>query len=241
MRTEEFISATIRRIQSGDTLAKEKLPLGVKADGELLFSHERADKKVCAIHHTAITGNGATEYIKRLICVLSTLYKKGEAQFLILSPKSEYGELLRLQNADITAPFISSLEQLNQAKETYKTLLSFAERNPKAPKLFLVLDGLETLTENETGDLASYREFLELSARKKAEVITGANLIKSIFSGFPGAFVGVGNCLVTTGFGAQADATFVAPDSSMSLPTAITVPDTPSVPETVLFLNAFKA
>ena len=240
MRTEELISALVYKMKNGAVEIREQLPLGVKEDGGVLFSHEKASDKVYGVNHTCITGTGATAYIKRLIALLSALYKKGEAQFLILSPKTEYAELLRLENADITLPYIRSMQDISVVKQVYIELLQANERQKKAPKLFLILDGLETLDNAETGDLNIYRSFLELSIKKSVEVITGANLIKSIFSGFPGAFVGVGNCLLTTDGKSQADATFVAPDSSMSLPVAITIPIEPSVAETVLFLNAFR-
>lgn len=237
MRTEEFISALLYKTNNGFPEIREKLPLGVKEDGSILFSRERAEDKPYGVNHTCVTGIGATAYIKRLIVVLSALYKQGEAQFLILSPKTDYAELLRLQNADITLPYIRSMQDIENAKQAYIELLKADE---KSAKLFLVLDGLETLDTAQTGDLSVYRDFLDLSVRKSAEVITGADLIKSIFSGFPGAFVGVGNCLLTTDGKSQADATFVAPDSSMALPVSITIPTEPSIAETVLFLNASR-
>ena len=62
------------------------------------------------------------------------------------------------------------------------------------------MDGLEELEGSNTrGDLEEYREILEFLAREtNVETIVGADLMKSIFSGDPGVFVGVGNCLVTT-------------------------------------------
>lgn len=240
MRSEEFISTLLHKIQNGFPTLKNELPLGVKEDGSILRAHERADERPYGVNHTCVTGNGATAYIQCLITVLSTLYKKGEAQFLILSPKTDYAQLLSLQNADITLPYIRSIEDIKTAKEVYARLLEVSKTNQNAPKLFLVLDGLEDLDGGASGDLSLYREFLELSVKTNAEVITGANLIRSIFSGFPGAFVGVGNCLLTTDKKAQADATFVCPDSSMALPVPVAIPSEPSVSETVLFVNAFR-
>ena len=90
----------------------------------------------------------------------------------------------------------------------------------------LVLDGLEELeTCNENGELQEYRDFFELLARRESvDIITGVELRRSIFSGYPGAFVGVGNALVTTKEVGQADVTVVGDDSSLSLPIAITYP-----------------
>ena len=53
------------------------------------------------------------------------------------------------------------------------------------------------------------------------DIITGVDLMQSIFSGYPGAFVGVGNALVTTREQGKADVTLVADDASLSLPVAI--------------------
>ena len=74
--------------------------------------------------------------------------------------------------------------------------------------------------------------------RKNVEIISGVSLMKSIFSGYPGAFVGVGNALVTTDGVGKADVTYVGDDFALSLPTAITLPDAPTVSETVLLLNS---
>ena len=111
------------------------------------------------------------------------------------------------------------------------------------PRLILVLDGLEELEGcNKNGDLEEYRAFFDLTLRNEnVEIITGAELMKSIFSGYPGAFVGVGNCLVTTREEGKADVTYVGDDSSLSMPTAMSFPDSPSVTETIIFLNSLPA
>jgi hypothetical protein len=57
----------------------------------------------------------------------------------------------------------------------------------------------------------------------------------------PGVFVGFGNSLVTTREEGRADVTFVHDDFSLSLPTAIEYPQTPSVTETIIFLNSLAA
>ena len=69
-------------------------------------------------------------------------------------------------------------------------------------------------------------------------MITGAELMRSIFSGYPGAFVGVGNCLVTTREEGVADVTYVQDNSSLSLPTVLHYPSMPSFTETVIYLNS---
>ena len=106
--------------------------------------------------------------------------------------------------------------------------------------IFLVLDGLEELSAcNRNGDFEEYREIFELfNRRKDVDVICGADLMRSIFSGHPGAFVGVGNCLVTIREEGKADVTYVGDDISLSMPVPITYPSEPSVMETVIYLNA---
>ena len=108
------------------------------------------------------------------------------------------------------------------------------------PKLFLVLDGLEELEgNNRNGDFEEYRTIFELFMRREdVDVITGVDMQKSIFSGYPGAFAGIGNCLVSIRGEGKADVTYVQDDCSLSLPIPVVYPDTPSVTETVIFLNA---
>ena len=77
-----------------------------------------------------------------------------------------------------------------------------------------------------------------LAREKNVAIISGAELIKSIFSGNPGVFVGVGNCLITTREEGRADVTYVGEDSSLSMPVALQYPDSPSVLESIIYLNA---
>lgn len=72
----------------------------------------------------------------------------------------------------------------------------------------------------------------------KVEIVTGVDLLKSIFSGYPGAFVGIGNCLVTPKGEGKADVTYVNTDSSLTLPAEISFPDSPSLAETIDFFNS---
>ena len=106
--------------------------------------------------------------------------------------------------------------------------------------MFLVLDGLESIEGcNANGDLEEYRAIFDLFPRRSdVDVITGVDLMKSIFSGYPGAFVGVGNCLVSLREDGKADVTYVAEDGGLSLPTPIHYPSHPSITETVIFLNS---
>ena len=108
------------------------------------------------------------------------------------------------------------------------------------PHLFVVLDGLESLPDcNKNGDLEEYRAFLEEVARREdVDVFSSVDLVKSIFNGLPGAFVGIGNCLVTTRGEGRAEVTYVNDDSSMTLPILLEYPFSPSLTETIIYLNA---
>jgi len=124
--------------------------------------------------------------------------------------------------------------------ETIKELLRMREYGNGYPRLFIVLDGLDDLPDcNVNGDLTEYRELFDLLMRKPdVELISGVDLGRSIFSGYPGAFLGIGNCLVTIREEGTADVTYVNDDSSMSLPAPITYPSEPTVMESVIYLNA---
>ncbi len=240
MRSEEFISSLTALCEGEEDLQGLRLgvPLGRDVTEKVVFSQKR--EKPFIFRHTCVTGVKRTAFIKRLLCTLSSLYDKTEANFLIVSPRTDYGELLRLRAADVTAPFVREKEDIERALSCVKELLSLHERERACPRLILVLDGLEEIKNcNINGDLEEYRAFFELVARKpNVEVISGVELMKSIFSGYPGAFVGVGNCLVTTLEEGKADVTYVGEDSSLSMPTPIYFPSSPSMTETVIALNA---
>ncbi|MBQ8685040.1 MAG: hypothetical protein IJ514_02570 [Clostridia bacterium] len=239
MRTEEFIAKLSEKLTDEEALLRLRggIPLGVDERENIVLSRTR--EYPYGVRHTCVTGAFRTPFIKRLILALACLYEKEEVNFLVLSPKTEYGELLRLNSLDITVPFVQTKADLESAKGCIADLIKLHERERGCPKLFLVLDGLEEIDGcNQNGDLEEYRALFDTLARKDVEIISGVALMKSIFSGYPGAFVGVGNCLITTREAGKADVTYVSDDSALSLPTAITVPDGPTVNETVLLLNS---
>ena len=240
MREEEFIESFTAFCEDEAGLIKLRLgvPLGIDVAETLVLSQKR--EKPFMIRHTCVTGVKRTSFIKRVIFTLSCLYEKTEANFFIISPRKEYGEVLRLLNADVTAPFVREKADVDECLACVKELVDLHDREKGCPRLILVLDGLEEIEGcNKNGDLEEYRAFFELLARRgNVEIISGVELIKSIFSGYPGAFVGVGNCLVTTIEEGKADVTYVGEDSSLSMPTPIRFPSEPSVTETVIFLNA---
>ena len=243
MREEEFIALTLEKATTEEELAllRKGVPLGLDAVGDLALSQTCEHTYTC--EHTCVTGTRRSVFIRRLICLLSCLYDASAANVLVFSPRAEYGELLRLRGADITVPYVRSKEDLQLGKACLQELLSQYASGGKYPKLFLVLDALEELPAcNDGGVLEEYRAILEMVAREKnVHVISGVDLMKSIFSGNPGVFVGVGNCLVTTREEDRADVTYVKDDMSLSVPVAISYPDAPSLTETIIYLNARKA
>ena len=94
----------------------------------------------------------------------------------------------------------------------------------------------------ELGSVKYLSLYFEKITKKffKVDGIGSYAFIMSIFSGYPGAFVGLGNCLVTTREHGKADVTFVDDDSSLSLPIAMTYADLPTVEETVMDFNENK-
>ena len=239
MRSDEFIAYLKNAYPSETQWVKMRsdIPLGRDSYGETVYSYK--NDKTFVVRHTCVTGTRRTAFIKRLLITLSCLYEKSEANFLILSPKSEYGELLRLQTIDATVPYVRNKADLENALAGVKELVEMHRRENKCLKLFLVLDGLEEIEGcNKNSDLEEFRTFFDVVARQpQVEVISGAELMKSIFSGYPGAFVGVGNCLVTTRESGKADVTYVHEDVSLSQPVAMEYPDVPTIMETLLYLN----
>lgn len=242
MNMEEYV-ASLATLCADDTKLKELrrgLPLGRDVVENIVLSQK--SERPFTVRHTCITGRNRLGYIRRMLLAISRLYTREEACFLVLSPQTEYGELLRVKSMDVTVPYIFTKTDLAQATRTVKELLEQRESGKGYPRLFLVLDGLECIEGcNANGDLEEYREIFDLFTRRSdVDVITGVDLMKSIFSGYPGAFVGVGNCLVSLREEGKADVTYVDENGGLSLPTPIHYPATPSITETVIFLNSLS-
>ena len=240
MRSEEFIS-TISALSQGDEKFEEiryGLPLGLDAASNLALAQKT--RKPLTVRNTCVTGVNTSNFIRRMLISVSCLFERDEACFFIISPKTEYGELLRLKSIDATVPYIRLKSDLDLALDTIKELLRMRENGTGYPHLFIALDGLENLPDcNKSGDLEEYRAIFELIRRREdVDVICGVDLTRTIFSGYPGAFVGIGNCLVSLREEGKADVTYVKEDASLSLPVPITYPSAPSVLETVIFLNS---
>lgn len=242
MRTDAFIEAVCKN-QKGERLEefRKGLPIGKDENGEIVIAQKR--EKPLSVRNTCVTGAGRTEFIRQMVIVLSCLFEKEEASFFVLSPYTEYGELLRLNSLDVTVPYIRSQEDIKSAKETLTELVRIRSMGAGHPRLFIVLDGLDELPDvKEGGELEEYRSINELLMRKKdVDIITGVDLSKSIFSGYPGAFLGVGNCLITTREKGEADVTYVGEDSSLTLPIPIIYPSEPNVLDVISYLNNIPA
>lgn len=242
MNMEEYV-ASLAALCADDTKLEELrkgLPLGRDVVDNIVLSQKR--ERPFTVRHTCVTGGNRVHFIRRMLLAISRLYTREEACFLVISPRTEYGELLRVKAMDITVPYIFTKADLAAATHTVKELLSQRESGKGYPRLFLVLDGLESIDGcNLSGDLTEYREIFDLFTRRgDVDIITGVDLMKSIFSGYPGAFVGVGNCLVSLREEGKADVTYVDENGGLSLPTPINYPSSPSITETVIFLNSLS-
>ena len=242
MNMEEYV-ASLATLCADDAKLEELrkgLPLGRDVVDNIVLSQK--SERPFTVRHTCVTGGNRVGYIRRMLLAISRLYTREEVCFLVLSPLTEYGELLRVKGMDVTVPYVFTKADLAQAKRTVQELLAQRESGKGYPRLFLVLDGLERIDGcNANGDLEEYREMFDLFTRRSdVDVITGVDLMKSIFSGYPGAFVGVGNCLVSLREEGKADVTYVDENGSLSLPTPINYPSSPSITETVIFLNSLS-
>ena len=243
MDTQEFIKSVFFQTEENGKLEEYKkgLPIGMDENGEILLA-QRSERPL-SVKNTCVTGPYRTEFIRRLIITLSCLYEKGQAYYFVLSPRLEYGDLLRLQVADVTAPYVRSKEDVALGVEALKELFRIRATAKENPHLFVILDGLDELPDsNGNGELEEYRSINELLSRKEGvDVITGVDLSKSIFAGYPGALLGMGNCLITTRENGRADVTYVTEDSSLSLPLPISYPSEPTVMDSIVLLNTLTS
>jgi hypothetical protein len=240
MRTEEMIEKISKEAKDNVRFEELKMgvPLGINAAGEIVLAQKRL--KPVTVRNTCVTGANKTQFIRRLLITLSCINIADEACFIVLSPNAEYGELLRLGSVDFTVPYIRTKADVAQAMATLKELLYMRETGGGYPHIFLVLDGLESLTDcNKNSDLEEYSAILDLFMRRTdVDVICGVDLGRSIFAGCPGTFLGKGNCLVTARESGKADVTYVNEDASLTLPMPITYANEPTVMESIIYLNA---
>ena len=120
MRSDAFISAVSAQAQSDEEFEtlKKNLPIGEDAAGNTLFAQKR--ERPFTFRHTCVAGGGKSGFIRRLLITASCLYEREEACFFILSPISEYGELLRLKSMDATVPYIRNIPRPKPPKASGK-------------------------------------------------------------------------------------------------------------------------
>lgn len=240
MRSDKFI-ATVASLTTADgafQTARKGLPLGLDVGGNIALAQKSATP--LSVRHTCVTGSEKTAFICRLLLTVSCLYNKAEACFLVLSNQPEYAELLRLKSMDFTLPYLREKTDLEQATETVKTLLKQREQGKGYPHLFIVLDGVEALPGcNRNGDLEEQRDIIDLCLRRNdVDIIVGADLSKTVYNGYPAAFVGAGNSVITTLGKGRAEVAYVQEDGVVASPFSIEFPDEPSLTETVISLNS---
>ena len=239
MRTETFIMEIMQTAKENGNFEelRGQIPLGVDMGGDVVTAQKRAGS--VALRHTCVTGSKRVECICNMLIMLSCFYEKDEANFIILSPRKKYAELLGLKNMNVIAPYVRTKDELATLKVGLRDVVNMYSLGSGYPHLFLVLDGLEELPDcNVNDELKEYMDlFAWLTRRPNIEIISGVNLMKSIYSGCPGAFVGIGNCLITTRADGKADVTYVGEDTNLSMPILIDFPSEPSVKETVQLFN----
>ena len=240
MRLEEFMSLISGASVENEAFLELKngLPLGVDGEGKILLSQRR--ERTITTRHTCVVGAGRSEFLQRLLLTLSCLYEKREASFLILSPYKEYDAFLHLDGRDATVPYILNKAHFEEALKALRAAKEMWERGgADYPHLFVLLDGVEELQGfNGSGDLEELRAVIELLAhREDVDVLCGVDLVGSIFKGYPGAFVGIGNCLVTAEKDGKAYVTYVEDDASLSLPITVDYPADTSLTDGIALLN----
>lgn len=242
MHVEQWIQM-LSKISTADEEAflslRDRIPLGANSDGGIVTAYTAPKKG--RLRHLCVTGVARTEFLKGLIVGLSCLYQREEISFFILSPKFDYTQLLSLSSADITLPFVRTYEDCTSALETVKELVRMRQfSSARYPRLVLVLDGLEGIYPQKDDMLDAYKPFMEDLLAADVDMFTGADLLGTIFSGYPGAFVGVGNCLITADECENADVTYVGEDCSLSKPTSFSPSVSTSIDEAITLLNSLS-
>ena len=219
---------------------RQQIPLGLDMAGNVVTAQKRHG--AVALKHTCVTGSRRVDCICNLLMTFSCLYDKEEVSFIILSPRKRYAELLGLKHMNVIVPYVRTKAELDALLLGLRDLVNMYSQGKGYPHLFLVVDGLEELPDcNLSGDFKEYNDlFAGVSRRPNIEIISGVDLIKSIYSGCPGAFVGIGNCLITTREDGKADVTYVGEDTNLSLPVLIDFPSEPPVKEMVQLFNGLS-
>ena len=239
MRAEEWISKLSKISLENEReffALRASIPLGVDETQKIISAYNAPSKG--RMRHLCATGNARTKFLKSLIVSLSCAYDREEISFFILSPKFDYSELLALRGADITFPFLRNEEDCQTAFQTLQQLVRLRQFSEfHYPRLVIVLDGLETLSDKKDDLLECYKPFMDEFITADVDIFSAVDLLSSIFVSSPGAFVGVGNCLVTADGGERADVTYAQADCSLSTPLSFSPSLSRPTEESIAFLN----
>ena len=234
MITEEFFK-TLTELSQNDGFAysdlRARLPLGLDSDGNVVVAGQREGW----FTHACVTGRARTGFIRRLILSLAALHERGKANFVILSPKRDYADLLRLNRANVVVPLIDRLESVWKALEFVREQAILRERTGESyGKLFVVLDGLETLS---NGSYDCYLPFVNCAHAYGVDIITGVDLLGGLFEDRPQDFVGAGHCLITVSDAESADVVYAQKSGGLTLPISVKYPFCGGVDEVLTELN----
>ena len=220
MRSQEWID-TLQRLQE-EGLSLSQVPLGWDKEKNPIFSHRKnRPDRYC---HTCVTGACRTSFLRDTVCALLEAYGVGGARVLVLSPKREYLQLLSAKGVDVLVPYIGVESQFEKMKAFVLSEVEARKQNARLPRLFIVIDGLESLPFLPKDNAFTYLRKLIADLSGGAEILTAVNFKGSIFDGFEGAFVGVGNSLISADSLGKADVAYVGDDCQLDFPQAITYP-----------------
>ena len=226
MQVEDFItllSETAVKNEYRFESLRERIPLGVYSGAEIATAHR--EEKPDRYHFTLVTGEDRRAFVFALILCLSCLYDENEASFLILSPHEEYSALLSLSGVDVSIPYMRTKDDFDLALNTLKELSLMRTLSASYPRLIVVCDGLEEIEGVTCDDVTDpYLACLEKVGAVRAEVIAAMDITKSHFASFPGAVIGIGNCLFSTKEKGKGDVTHVKSDSSLGVPRQVEYP-----------------
>lgn len=179
---------------SNNAQGENRVPIGVSSQGETVFAHVGVSVERARL--VVVSGKEKTAFLQSFIRSETKRLPARGASFIVLSPKSSYVELLREKSADITLPYLHSTADYRAVLEGLSPLFS-ALKNTGKRTVYLVLDGLETLGDQEDKFLKSYTLAIEKTQGSQVEILCGVEMEKSAFSGNPGVFVGAGNALLS--------------------------------------------
>ena len=215
-------TAWIARLKNmaSESASLAQVPLGWDGSGEVVFSHRKnRQDRYC---HTCSTGALRTTFLMDTVLTLAAAYEGGRARFMVLSPKREYAHLLTARGADVIVPYLQTESQFEKLKALVYAEVEARKKNLHLPRLFILIDGWEKLSFLPKDNAFTYLRSVIADLSGGAEILTAIDFKGSIFEGFEGAFVGVGNSLISVDENGKADVAYVGEDCQLDTPVAIT-------------------